>query len=193
MIRYMLAAAAGTALFTCPSPAQWAHSDSDPKTATIEDMRVLDPYVGRFRSEDKTFDDSDISYFFVIDYDWYDRNRSILRYQLERHAPALDRVDHIGMGFYYFDRAAEKIGVFGVFPDGRQGAGSMGEFDPDTHARAVWVEAFGPNGQPVEVHDAFELIDADNWRNVTHIRQPGGDWMEINRDSYTRIPESADS
>lgn len=182
---------AAVLILAMPASAQWSHSEGEPRAATIEDMRVLDPYVGRFRSEDKVFDDSDTRYFFVIDYSWYDRNRTILRYSLERHIPSMDRVDGIGDGFYYYDRAKQRIGVFGVFPDGRQGAGSMGEFDPGDHSRAVWVDAFGPDGRPVEVHDAFELVDEDNWRNVTHIKVDGGEWQEIGRDNYTRLPGEA--
>lgn len=168
----------------------WSHADGAPKSAAAEDMAIFDHYVGRFRSEDKVFDNSETTYFFVIDYRWYDRGKTIIAYSLERHIPSMDRIDRIGDGFYYLDRRDARIGVFGVFPDGRVGAGSMGEFDGESGARAVWVDAISPNGQPVEVHDAFSLVDADHWRNVTHIRREDGDWQEIGRDIYTRLPES---
>ena len=172
-----------------PATAQSPADESVPKAATVDDMAVLEPYVGRFRSEDKTYDNSDVTYFFVIDYQWYDKKKTILRYKLERHSPALDRIDGIGEGYYYFDSSNGRIGVFGVFPDGRMGQGSMGEFDRQTSSRAVWVSGTSPDGKPVQVRDAFEIIDKDHWRNVTQVRLDGGDWQVIGRDTYTRMTD----
>ena len=114
--------------------AQHSHSafaqsiDGPPQSAAVEDMAVFEPYIGRFRSEDKTSDEGP-SFFYEIDYRWYDRGHTIVSYALILVVPSQDRRVGIGDGYYYVDRINGRIGVFGVFPDGRTGLGALGEFD----------------------------------------------------------------
>lgn len=174
-----------------PGFAQTGFAESAPAPATAEDMAVFEPYIGRFRSADHVGENSGTRFHYVIDYRWYDRNRTIVSYALELVVPSEDRTVEIGNGFYWLDRARDRIGVFGVFRDGRSGEGAMGEFDHSDHSRAVWINAIGPDGNPVEVHDAFELLGDGRWANRTHIREPGGEWREIGDDIYTRIEAAA--
>lgn len=180
--------AAATAL-PVAAPALAQQETVAPQSATAADMALFAPYIGRFRSEDKVFEDSAVTYHYEIDYRWYDRQRSIVSYALALVIPEQDRRLEIGDGFYYFDRVNNRIGVFGAFPDGRVGQGTMGQFDRETHARTVWVDGVGPDGSVTQVRDRFEIIDADSWRNVTRIRRAGEDWQQVNADTYTRIGE----
>ena len=175
--------------------AQHSHSafaqsiDGPPQSAAVEDMAVFEPYIGRFRSEDKTSDEGP-SFFYEIDYRWYDRGHTIVSYALILVVPSQDRRVGIGDGYYYVDRINGRIGVFGVFPDGRPGLGALGEFDRVTGARTVWVTGVGPNGVRTQVRDHFEIIDGNTWRNATHIRQGDDDWRQIGSDIYTRLSDN---
>ena len=166
-------------------------ANATPRSATADDMTLFEPYIGRFRSDDKTADNGTV-FHYEIDYDWYDRNHSIVSYALTVVVPANAVRRHIGSGYYYLDRVNGRIGVFGVFPDGRVGNGTMGEFDPETSTRAVWVTGVAPDGTQTQVHDRFEIIDENSWSNVTHIRRDGGDWQQMGSDTYTRIADPED-
>ena len=163
--------------------------DGPSQSATVDDMALFSPYIGRFRSEDKTSDEGTI-FFYEIHYGWYDRGHTIVSYELTLVVPSQDRRVGIGDGYYYFDRVNNRIGVFGVFPDGRTGLGAMGEFERDTGTRTVWVTGIGRDGVQTQVRDYFEVIDENSWRNATHIRQGEEDWRQIGSDIYTRIEEN---
>lgn len=185
------AALAVAAIAWLATPASAQNIDGPPQMATAEDMALFQPYIGRFRSEDRIFDDSEIRYHFEVDYAWYDRLRSIVRYELAMVIPEQERRREVGSGFYYLDRVNNRIGVFGAFPDGRVGSGTMGAFDRATSARTVWVNGVGPDGSITQVHDHFEVIDEDSWRNVTHIRQGEGEWQQISSGVYSRVADDA--
>lgn len=79
-----------------------------------------------------------------------------------------------------------------VFAAAAGPAAAQSGFDPDTHARAVWIRTAGPDGGLVEIHDAFRLLDKDRRANVTHIRPEGGEWRRIGSGTYRRIEAAAD-
>lgn len=167
---------------------------TEPQAATVEDMAVFAPYVGTFRSEEKTRSSDGAAFHYLIEYSWFDRDQTVLRFRLTL-VVAQDMVARpIGEGFYYFDRINDRIGVFGVFPDGRSGIGTMGRFDRATHARSVWIVGTSPDMPPMDVRDSFELIDGDSWRNTTWVRPAGSDepWQQVGNDTYRRVEDGED-
>lgn len=175
-------------------PGEIELADDQPMSARVADMALFEPYIGRFRSGEFANPANDTRFYFTVDYDWYDRGRTIVSYRLEQIFPESGERRIIGDGYYYFDRVHDRIGVFGVFPDGRSGVGTMGRFNRDDHSRTVWIIGTSPNQPPLQVRDRFEIIDENSWRNITHVRPVGSDadWREVSNGIYTRLPDCAE-
>ena len=193
MIRFPIALAMLALCFTHPAAAEDSiEENAVPQSAVAEDMALFEPYIGLFRSQDYTRQSDGARFHFTIDYSWYDVAKSIVAYRIEMVIEGDDMVREIGEGFYFFDRIESRIGVIGMFRDGRSGRGHMGEFDRRTHARTVWVTGTSPRQPPIEVRDSFELIDENSWRNVTRISSGGeaAEWRVISDSVYTRIEQN---
>ncbi|MDX1570904.1 MAG: hypothetical protein R3200_10480 [Xanthomonadales bacterium] len=157
-------------------------------TASVEDMRLLEPYVGAFRGDTLTAQ-SGTEYFFLVRYEWYDRPKQILKYTLTTHIPERGEARPLGEGFYRFDPTTERIEVAGIFRDGRAGSGFMSVLDPQTHEREVRIQGASPDGTINQVRDTFWIIDEDTWGNRTFIATPEGEWQVVSEGTYRRVEE----
>lgn len=186
-------AAACTALFWAAAPARAAESapaDESPQHATRYDVRIFDPYIGKFRSKTFTNDETGAEFHYTIEYGWYDTGKTIVKFAIEMIAADADRPSPISEGFYAYDALRERLSVFGAFTRGGIGWGAIGAFDHETGAREVWVTTKGADGAVIHLRDAFAIVDENTWTNKTRIRR-GDDpeWNVVYEDTYTRIEE----
>jgi hypothetical protein len=172
------------------APATAEQAVETPQSASAEDMKIFERYIGTFRSESKVFDDGETEYYFTIAYNWYDQPKSIVKFTVSMNIPSKDRVMALSEGFYGYDPFNKQLYTFGVFSQGMTGWGSLGVFDHETGARSTWAKSMGPDGVVTHVRDSFEVIDEDHWTNKTSIRQgDAADWTVISEDSYSRVME----
>lgn len=162
-------------------------SAKSPQSAIIEDTKIFTPYIGSFRSPKKLFDNSDTEYYFKISYDWFDKDKTIVKFKVELIIPSQKRTILNAEGFYGFDPSKKQIYVFGAFTRGMTGWGSLGEFNHRTGARTVWARSENDDGVVTYVRDGFEIIDENSWKNTTQICQSNDpEWKLANEDIYTR-------
>ena len=156
------------------------------QTAAATDMALFEPFIGRFASEDKVSAEG-TEYRFIIDYDWYDNKKTVVKYTLEIEFPEQNDIRPIGEGYYRFDPLTGRIAVVGVFRDGRSGAGFMTPFDVETGSREVRIRTALPGGNAGEVRDTFWVIDQDTWGNRTYMRSGDASWRQVSEDVYHRV------
>lgn len=162
--------------------------------ATAADMaRLFEPRIGVFRSPDFLYDDGKTEHHFRIVYEWFDRDRKIVKFQVMTVIPSLSRTLLNSEGFYWLDPVRERIAVFGAFKAGQVGSGAIVAFDHDAGTHTLRATNVGTDGQVTEVRDSFERIDADTWRNKTAIRSGGEDWKVVHEGVYARVPEEGTS
>lgn len=158
-----------------------------PQQATVDDVRLFDRYIGKFRSQWSKFDDGTTEYFNTVAYEWFDHEKTIVKFTVATVIPSMDRVIVTAEGFYGYDPFNKRLYVFGAFTNGTTGWGSIGEFNRDTGTRAVWAQSMDANGIVTYVRDEFQPIDADSWKNKTSIRQGDeGDWDVVYEETFTR-------
>jgi len=161
-----------------------------PQAASADDMKIFEPYIGKFRSEAKLFDDSDIEYFFTVSYQWYDQGKSIVKYVVAMEIPAQERSVEMSEGFYGYDPFNKNLYVFGAFTRGQTGWGTVGKFDHETGARETWARSMNPENTVIHVRDTFRQVDSDNWTNKTFIRPQGeAEWKLVVDDQYSRMTD----
>lgn len=178
-------AAAAPASQSRPTP---AGESFEPQRATPEDMKIMAPYIGTFRSPTQLFDDGKTEHYFTVSYEWFDRARTIVKFTVSMVIPSQDRTLVNSEGFYGFDPFEDRLYVFGAFTRGMTGWGAMCRFDHDTGARAVCARSKTPDGNVVSVRDTFEPVNADSWRNRTWVREgEEGEWKPVHEGIYTRI------
>lgn len=173
-----------------------ASSDEEARDARFEDvkwqtgnatiMTLFEPYIGVFASTVKTSPTGN-DYLFKIRYEWYDGDKTIVKYGLEIEFPEQGTVREIGEGYYRFDPLSGRIAVVGVFRDGRSGAGFITPFDLETGSREVRVRAPQRDGTAGEVRDTFWVIDEDTWGNRTFMRSSNAPWQQVSEDVYRRV------
>lgn len=162
--------------------------DGSPQAASVEDMRIMVPYVGTFRSVDHTFDDSEIAYHFEVDYEWFDASQTIVKWTVTMVIPEQERRIVNGQGFYGFDAFEQRLYVFGAFSRGVSGWGALGSFDHDSGAREVWARSRDAEGVDTFVRDRFEVLDENRWRNETWLRIGSeAEWRKVYEGVYTRV------
>lgn len=167
--------------------------DAAPQRATADDMRIMAPYIGEFRSSTHTFDDGKTEHHFIIRYEWFDGPRTIVKFTVSMVIPSQDRVIVNAEGFYGFDPFHDQLYVFGAFSHGMSGWGSVCEFNHQTGARTVCARSKGADGVVSYVRDAFERVDENTWKNRTSVREgEDGEWKLVYEDTYARVaqPES---
>ena len=156
------------------------------QTADATNMALFEPFIGRFASDDKTTAEG-TAYRFIIDYDWYDTKKTVVKYTLEIEFLEQNDIRPIGEGYYRFDPLTGRIAVVGVFRDGRSGAGFMTPFDVKTGSREVRIRTALPGGNAGEVRDTFWVIDQDTWGNRTFMRSGDAPWRQVSEDVYRRV------
>jgi len=161
-----------------------------PPPATAEDMRIMDRYVGLFRSATQVFDDGRTEYHHLLRYEWFDRGETIVKFTISMAIPSQDRVLTTGEGFYGYDAVEKRIYVFGAFSHGASGWGTLCELDHATGARTVCARTSEPDGSFTHVRDSFEIVDADTWKNTTRARKSeDDDWAVVYEGRYTRVAD----
>lgn len=162
--------------------------DAVPQRAAADDMRIMAPYIGEFRSATHTFDDGKTEHYFVVKYEWFDRARTIVRFTISMVIPSQGRTLVNSEGFYGFDPFLERLYVFGAFTHGTSGWGSICEFNHDTGARTVCAKSKSADGVATHVRDAFEVVDDNTWKNKTRVREgERGEWQLVYEGTYTRV------
>ena len=178
-------AAAGSDATAAGSPA-WESVGS--QHATPEDMHVFDPYIGRFAAAPFAEDVSGDTIHFEVEYAWFDGARTIVKLTVARVRDRDGAATPLTEGFYGYDPFHERIYAVAAFTWGETGFGTVGEFDRTTHRRVTRARSRDANGVTTEVRDAFEIVGADAWRNVTSVRS--GDetaWRVVTDEVFTRI------
>jgi hypothetical protein len=172
-----------------PLPAR-GESAAAPQHATPDDVRVFDPYIGRFKSEQQRDEESGKTFHYIAEYAWFDQKRSIVKFTISVVNEASGKQAVTAQGFYGYDPFEERLFVFGAFATGSSGFGSVGEFDRKTHRRVTWARSKAPDGATIHVRDAFEPVDSDTWKDVTSVRQgDDGPWKVVYQDTFTRIED----
>jgi len=156
------------------------------QTAAATDMALFERFIGRFASDDKVSANG-AEYRFIINYDWYDDKKTVVKFTLEIEFPEQEDIRPIGEGYYRFDPLAGRIEVLGVFRDGRSGAGFMTPFDVETGSREVRIRTALPGGDAGEVRDTFWVIDQDSWGNRTFMRSGDAPWRQVSEEVYRRV------
>ncbi|MDX1556691.1 MAG: hypothetical protein R3212_11740, partial [Xanthomonadales bacterium] len=156
--------------------------------ATPQDLEIKGPFIGQFRGSTRVFDDGETEYHFVLHYDWWDQEKSVVKYTVNMVIPSQDRSLLRSEGFYGFDRFTGQLMVFGVFSGGMIGQGYIGQFDHQAGTHEIWARSMDAEGVVTWVRDGFEVIDENRWRNRTMMRRgEETGWQEVHQDTYTRI------
>ncbi|MEZ5921287.1 MAG: hypothetical protein R3C60_08025 [Parvularculaceae bacterium] len=173
-------------LLISAAPAAALEAD-EPQGASPADMRIFEPYIGTFKSSTNKFDDGKTDYYFTLDYHWYDKQKTIVKYTVSMVIPSQDRTIVNSEGFYGYDAFNERLYVFGAFTRGMTGWGSVGRFDHETGARETWAKSKDEQGVTY-VRDTFTLDGDSGWKNKTYLRiNDETEWKVVHEDSYTRI------
>lgn len=164
--------------------------ETEAQRATEADLvRLFEPRIGVFRSPDFLYDDGKTEHHFRISYEWFDREKRIIKFQVSTVIPSQSRTLVNSEGFYWRDPVQHRIAVFGAFKVGQVGSGAIVEFDHDAGTHTLRATNVGTDGQVTEVRDAFERIDANSWRNKTAIRSGSEDWKVVHEGVYTRVQD----
>lgn len=167
-------------------PTGWSEAGS--QTATSDDIHIFDPYIGRFRTRPDTAASGAQASHFVVEYAWFDTGKTIVRFTVTSVDEATSSETILTEGFYGFDPFHDQLYTFAAFSWSATGFGSVGEFDRTTGHRVTWARSRNPDGTTTWVRDAFDVIDASSWRNVTSVRQsPQEAWKVVNDEVYVRI------
>lgn len=158
--------------------------------ASAGDIRIMERYIGEFRSPTYLFDDGKTEHHFSVRYEWFDRPRTLVKFTILMSIPSQDRVITNAEGFYGYDSVRKELYVYGAFSYGASGWGTICEFDLETGARTVCARTMEPDGSLTYVRDSFEVVDDDTWRNTTRIRKgETGEWVKAHEGIYSRTAE----
>lgn len=184
-----LAAAAATAALWCATSV--AADESAPQRATAADMQMLfAPIIGVFRSPDYLYDDGKTEHHFRISYEWFNPEKTVVKFTVVTVIPSLSRTITSSEGFYWFDPVRRRIAVFGAFARGTIGTGAIGQFDHMSRKHSIWATTTEADGTVTHVRDAFEVIDGNSWRNVTTVRSGDDEeWKVVHEGTYNRVQE----
>jgi len=161
---------------------------AEPQQATVADMRIMEPYIGEFRSPTRLFDDGKTEFYHLVRYQWFDQPKTIVKFTIAMAIPSQGRVITTAEGFYGFDSIKRQLYVFGAFTRGTSGRGTICEFNLATAARTVCARSMSADGTITDVRDAFEVNDGNSWRNATRIRTgEADDWKLVHESTYTRV------
>ena len=167
-----------------------AASAEEPQAAAAADMRIMERYIGEFRSPTHLFDDGKTKHHHLVKYQWFDRAKTIVKFTISMSIPSQDRVLTTAEGFYGYDSVARQLYVFGAFSHGTSGRGTICAFDHATGARTVCALSMEPDGSLTHVRDSFEIVDGDSWKNSTRIRKgDSADWQLVHEGVYRRVAD----
>ncbi len=161
--------------------------DRPAQIASAEDMRVFDPYIGRFRSKTMRDEQRSTVFHYFVEYRWFDADTTIVRFRVST-VYADDGSEVVNAeGFYGHDPFEQHIYALAAFPWGVTGFGAVGEFDRTTHRRVTWARSM-TDRVVTHVRDVFEVVDANTWTDVTWIRTgPEDEWRIVYQDTFTRV------
>ena len=184
-------------LLATPAMAEEEHFEAvfgQVQSASPEDLEIKAPFIGSFRGSSDVFDDGKTEFYFVLRYDWWDKDRSFVKYTVSMVIPSQDRSLLRSEGIYGFDRSQQRLYVFGIFSGGMTGRGFIGQFDKSAGTHEIWASSVGPDGVVTWVKDSFEVIDEDHWRNRTLMRRgEETEWRQAHEDTYTRMETAEDA
>lgn len=173
-------------LLVGPVPSIAESQDTQPATAA--DMRIMESYIGEFRSPTHKFDDGNTEYHHIVKYEWFDRPKTIVKVTISMAIPSQDRVIRSAEAFYGFDSIQDQLFVFGAFNDGTSGSGTICKFNHETGSRTICARSMNPDGSITHVQDSFEVVDKNTWRNSTQVKEgDDGEWKLAYEGTYTRV------
>ena len=159
-----------------------------PQTASIEDMRIFEGFVGTFSSRSYQNDVNGSTYRFLVAFDWFDDSRTIIKYSIKNQNLSDSTTTVVGEGYYAMHPTEDHLFVVGVFNNGQRGIGSVGVIDHSGGYRETWVSGVTPDGNASHIRDTFRLLDEDSWENKTLMKiEPSEDWETVYEGIYTRV------
>lgn len=177
-------------LFASPTIAQELPFDPDtgPRSATAGDIRIMEPYIGIFRSPTTPNEQFGEPTYYEVTYRWVDEGRTSVAVRVTTNG-AESATEHSFLeGFYGFEPVDKRLFAVAVFSWGGAGIADVGEFDHDTGHRVVHAHAPGPDGTVIHIRDVFDVVDSNTWRDRTYTRVgEDGEWTKVYEDVFTRV------
>jgi len=162
--------------------------ETGPRPASADDIRIMEPYIGTFRSPTTANEQFGEPTFYEVTYEWVDEGQTSVAVRVTTVGDESSTVHSFLKGFYGFDPVDERLFAAAVFSWGGAGIADLGEFDHATGRRVVHARALGPEGTVIHIRDVFDVIDADRWRDRTYTRVGDeGEWKQVYEDVFTRV------
>ncbi len=154
--------------------------------ASIEDMHVFSPFIGRFRSKTRFSKNLQRSIHFILEYKWFDELKTTVKLQLSYVIEETkEKVVH-SEGFYGFDPSTNRLYLMQIYASGRISFGGLEKFDTKTGRRLARVSSVNKDGASNVVRDEFAVLDKDSWKNTMYSRG-NNEWRVTYEDVFTRI------
>lgn len=147
-----------------------------------EVLAAMQPYIGRWRSDEKTSRDGQ-PFYFRYDLDWLDTDRTIARMLIRQ----IDAAGNDSVIFEGYKGAAADGQVYyhAASPSGRSARGVV---IADGDRLVTLYEGWTADGDVVDIRDVFETATDDAFTSRTYLKQPGDvEWRVIGVDHWTRI------
>jgi len=148
-----------------------------------EDFLALEPYLGRWASEEKTSSDGNRKFRFLYELAYFDKAETIVELKIFQ-SPQGGPEALLWHGYKGWDPVAAETYYYGFSPLGRVSRGTVAVVDGDL---VTAYSGFDSTGQAVEVVDVFGPVDDDSFENTSFLRAgPEADWHVIARDVWQR-------
>ena len=162
--------------------------DAEVRAATAEDIHVLDPYIGRFRSPTTENERLGEPTYHEVTYRWIDEGRTTAAFRVATIGAESGEEHSFVEGYYGYDPFDRRLFAVAAFSWGGAGIASVGEFDLETGYRVIHARAPGADGTVTRIRDVFDVIDADTWRDRTYASAGDGDeWTLVYEDVFSRV------
>lgn len=172
--------------FAAPAIAP-AHAEAPPsivKDTARNDFDALGPYMGHWRSEEKTTQDGRRTYRFEYELAYFDTAKTIAKMTILQ-VYANGEQNLLWTGFKGWDPIEQETYYYAFSPLGRV---SSGRFAMAGELFMTFYDAFDSRGQAVEIRDVFEPVKGGEFDNVSFLRLAGEqEWRVIARDTWQRI------
>lgn len=159
-----------------------------PRPATPEDILVLAPFIGTFRSPSRSSDRFPEPVYHLATYKWVDEERTSVEFRIETRGAETEEPHSFVTGYYGHESVGQQLFAVAVFSSGGAGLARVGEFDVESGFRVVHATLRGPDNELVHIRDVFEVIDDSSWRDRTYVRVgQNGSWSLVYEEVFTRI------
>lgn len=147
-------------------------------------LGAIRPYIGHWRSEEKTARDGS-NFHFEYDLAWMDESHTIVRMVVSQHWPD-GRSLVLWDGFKGREADGSAMYYWAASPSGR---GARGVVHLEGQQFVTAYEGWSSDGNPVEIRDVFEPVLDDRFVSRTYLRSAGEtEWRLVNEDHWERAP-----